>query len=237
MANKAMPLLKCFRKNLDRASFPGVLTHLSEMKEFFQSDLNSKRRQLKISDMTWSKTLERLVIFLAYCSHMLKRDIRLELVEDMVIVESFVKHLKKNRRLKNNTAANYLMCFIRVAKFLHANKSRRNYDAVESISDLRALQNQLMRVHAVLESTKEPEKRQLFWPQLQESTRSLHQQFEDEIHDLQQKAHLHMNFTLLLLFAITQVLLKSSEPCASLSMSQRTKLISLLGSYRTERVL
>ena len=143
MANKAMPLFKCFRKNLDIALFPGVLTHLSEMKEFFQSDLNSKRRQLKISDMTWSKTLERLVIFLAYCSHMLKQDIRLELVEDMVIVESFVKHLKKNRRLKNNTAANYLMCFIRVAKFLHANKSRRNYDAVESISDLCAFRTNL----------------------------------------------------------------------------------------------
>ena len=172
------------------------------MKEFFQSDLNSKRRQLKISDMTWSKTLERLVIFLAYCSHMLKRDIRLELVEDLFIVESFVKHLKKNCRVKNNTAANYLMCFIRVAKFLHANKSRRSYDAVESISDLRALQNQLMREHAVLESTKEPEKRRLFCPQLQELTRLLHQQFEDEILDLQQKAHLHMNFTLLLLFAI-----------------------------------
>lgn len=190
------------KKNLDIASFPGVVTRLSEMKEFFQSDFNSKRRQSKISDMTWSKTLERLVIFLAYCSRMLKRDIRLELVEDMVIVESFVKHLKKNRRVKNNTAANYLMCFIRVAKFLHANESRRNYDAVESISDLRALQNQLMREHAVLESTKEPEKRRLFWPQLQELTRSLHQQFEDEIDDLKQKARLHMNFTLLLLFAI-----------------------------------
>ena len=58
MANKTMPLFKCFKKNLDIASFPGVVTRLSEMKEFFQSDLNSKRRQLKISDMTWSKTLE-----------------------------------------------------------------------------------------------------------------------------------------------------------------------------------
>ena len=160
MAKQDDAIVEVFqKKNLDIASFPGVVTRLSEMKKFFQSDLNSKRRQSKISDMTWSKTLERLVIFLAYCSRMLKRDIRLELVEDMVIVESFVKHLKTNRRVKNNTAANYLMCFIRVAKFLHANESRRNYDAVESISDLRALQNQLMREHAVLESTKEPEKR------------------------------------------------------------------------------
>ena len=189
------------KKDLDISAFPSVVKRLSEMKEFFQSDFNSKRRQSKISDMTWAKTLERLMIFLAYCSRTLKRDIRLELVENMDIVESFIKHIKKKRRVKNNTAANYVMCFIKTAKFLHANESRSNYDAVESISDLRALQNQLMREHAVLESTKLPEKRRLFWPQLQELTRSLHQQFEDEV-DLQQKARLHMNFTLLLLFAI-----------------------------------
>ena len=196
-------IVELFRKkNLDIDSFPSAVKRLSEMKEFFQSDFNSKRRQSKISDVTWAKTLERLVIFLAYCSRTLKRDIRLELVEDMNIVESFIKHIKQSRRVKNNTAANYVMCFIRAAKFLRANESRSNYDAVESISDLRALQNQLMREHAVLESTKGPEKRRLFWPQLQELTRSLHQQFEDEIDDLQQKARLHMNFTLLLLFAI-----------------------------------
>ena len=196
-------IVELFRKkNLDVDSFPNAVKRLSEMKEFFQSDFNSKRRQSKISDVTWAKTLERLVIFLAYCSRTLKRDIRLELVEDMNIVESFIKHIKQSRRVKNNTAANYVMCFVRAAKFLRANESRNNYDAVESISDLRALQNQLMREHAVLESTKGPEKRRLFWPQLQELTRSLHQQFEDEIDDLQQKARLHMNFTLLLLFAI-----------------------------------
>ena len=190
------------KKNLDIDSVSSVVKRLSEMKEFFQSDFNSKRRQSKIGDVTWAKTLERLVIFLAYCSRTLKRDLRLELVEDMNIVESFIKHLKKSRRVKNNTAAAYVMCFIRAAKFLRAKESRTNYDTVESISDLRALQNQLMREHAVLESTKGPEKRRLFWPQLQELTRSLHQQFEDEIDDLQQKARLHMNFTLLLLFAI-----------------------------------
>ena len=196
-------IVELFRKkNLDIDSFPSAVKRLSEMKEFFQSDFNSKRRQSKISDVTWAKTLERLVFFLAYCSRTLKRDIRLELVEDMNIVESFIKHIKQSRRVKNNTAANYVMCFVRAAKFLRANESRNNYDAVESISDLRALQNQLMREHAVLESTKGPEKRRLFWPQLQELTRSLHQQFEDEIDDLQQKARLHMNFTLLLLFAI-----------------------------------
>ena len=154
-----------------------------------------------MSDSTWSKTLERLVIFLAYCSHTLKRDIRLDLVENMAIVESFIKHIKHSRHVKNNTAAAYVMVFINTAKFLHANDSRRNYDAVDSISDLRALQNQLTREHAVLESTKGTDKRRLFWPQFQELTRSLHQQFEEE-NDAQQKARLHMNFTLLLLFAI-----------------------------------
>jgi len=189
------------KKDIDIDCFPDVVKRVSEMKEFFQSDFNFKRRQSKLSDVTWAKTLERLVIFLAYCSRTLKLDIRLELVENMNIVESFIKHIKHSRRVKNNTAALYVMSFIKVAKFLHANESRGNYDAVDSISDLRALQNQLLREHAVLESTKEPEKRRLFWPQFQELTRSLHQQFEDEL-DVRQKARLHMNFTLLLLFAI-----------------------------------
>ena len=60
------------------------------------------------------------------------------------------------------------------SKFLHANESRRNYDEVESITDLRALQNQLNREHAVLESAKGSESKRLFWPQFQELTRSLH---------------------------------------------------------------
>ena len=75
-------------------SFPSVVKHLSEMKEFFQSDLNSKRRQSKLSDVTWAKTLEWLVIFLAYCLHTLKQDMQLELVENLSIVESFIKHTK-----------------------------------------------------------------------------------------------------------------------------------------------
>ena len=52
-----------------------------------------------------------------------------------------------------------------------------------------------------MESTKGTEKRRFRWPQFQELTQSFHQKFEDEL-DVQQKARLHMNFTLLLLFAI-----------------------------------
>ena len=142
--------------------FPSVVKRLSEIKEIFQSDLNSKCRQSKLSDVTWAKTLERLAIFLAYCSRTLKRDIRLELVKNLSIVESFIKRIKQSQHVKNNTVANYVTCFIRAAKFLRANESRSNYDAVESISDLRVLQKQLMREHAVLESTKGLEKTRLF---------------------------------------------------------------------------
>ena len=44
------------KKNLDIDSVPSVVKCLSEMKEFFQSDFNSKRRQSKIGDVTWAKT-------------------------------------------------------------------------------------------------------------------------------------------------------------------------------------
>ena len=60
------------KKNLDEASFVNVIQSLGEMKEFFQSDINFKRRQPKMSDSTWSKNLERLVMFLAYCVNRLK---------------------------------------------------------------------------------------------------------------------------------------------------------------------
>lgn len=133
-----------------------------------------------MSDLMWSKTLERLVIFLAYCSHRLKRDIWLDLEENMSIVESFIKHIKHSQHVKKITTAAYVTVFINTTKFLHVNESWRNYDAVDSISDLQALQNQLNREHAVLESTKGTEKRRLFWPQFQELTCSLHQQFEEE---------------------------------------------------------
>jgi hypothetical protein len=125
------------KKDLDVDSFPSVVKRLSEMKEFFQSDLNSKRRQSKMSDVTWAKNLERLVIFLAYCSRTLKLDPRLQWVEDMTIVESFIKHIKHSRRVKNNTAALYVSSFITASKFLHASESLSNYDAVDILSRCR----------------------------------------------------------------------------------------------------
>ena len=115
--NSIVELFK--KKYLDTDTFPNMVKRLSEMKEFFRSDLNFKRRLSKMSDVTWSKTLERLVLFLSYCSHTLKLDVRLELVENMNIVESFLKHIKHNRHVKNNTAAAYVNVFINTAK-IHA---------------------------------------------------------------------------------------------------------------------
>jgi len=195
-------IIELFRKrDVDVDSIPSLIKRFTEMKDFFQSDLNFKRRQSKMSDATWRKYAERIVIFLAYCARNLHLGLSLELVGDMRVVESFIQHIKRSRRVKNNTAALYVSSLIMASKFLHANESRRNYDEVESITDLRALQNQLNREHAVLESAKGSDSKRLFWPQFQELTRSLHQKYEDES-DSRGKARLHMNFTLLLLFAI-----------------------------------
>ena len=62
VANKIMALFK--EKDLDIDSYPSVVKRLTDMKEFFQSDFNSMRRQSKISDVTCAKTLERSVIIL-----------------------------------------------------------------------------------------------------------------------------------------------------------------------------
>ena len=55
----------------------------------------------------------------------IKQDIRLELVENLTIVESFIQHLKQSRRVNNKTAACYVRCFISAAKFLRANESQQ----------------------------------------------------------------------------------------------------------------
>ena len=133
--------------------------------------------------------------------HKLQQDIPLELVKNLKMVESFIKHIKHSQHVKNNCGALYLMSFIKAAKFLHARESLKIMMRWIGLSDLRALQNQHNREHAVLEYTKGTEKRRPFWPQFQELTQSLRQKFEDEL-DIRQKARLHMNFTLLLLFAI-----------------------------------
>ena len=189
------------KKDLDVDLFPEIIKHLSAMKDFFQSDINFKRRQSKMSDVTWAKNVERLVIFFAYCARNLNLEPCLELVDNLKVVESFIKHIKHSRRVKSNTAALYVSSLIVAAKFMHSDDRCRNYDSIEAISDLRALQNQLNREHAIMESAKGPKRNKLFWPQFQELTRSLHQKYEEET-DSKVKARLHMDFILLLLFAI-----------------------------------
>ena len=56
------------KKDLDVDLFPEIVKRLSAMKDFFQSDINFKRRQSKMSDVTWAKNVERIVIFFAYCA-------------------------------------------------------------------------------------------------------------------------------------------------------------------------
>lgn len=43
---------------------------------------------------------------------------------------------KHSQHVKKITTAAYVTVFINTAKFLHVNESRRNYDAVDSVSDL-----------------------------------------------------------------------------------------------------
>ena len=196
-------IVELFTKtDLDVSLFPGTIKHLREMKDFFQSDINFKRRGSKMSEVTWSKAVERIAIFLVYCARNLNLDLCLvELVDDMTVVESFIRLIKRYRRVKSNTATLYVSSLITASKFLHANERGQNFDAAGSISDLCALQNRLNKEHAVLESARGAKNTRLFWPQFQELTRSLHQKYEAEA-DSKEKARLHMQFTLLLLFAI-----------------------------------
>ena len=119
----------------------------------------------------------------------------------MNIVDSFIKYVKHARHVKNNAATLHVNALIVVSKFLHANEYGKNYDNVGSISDFRALAAQLNKKHAFLEAAKGLQSRWLFGSQFQELTPFLKWQFEDEPSAIQ-KSRIHMNFKLLLLFAI-----------------------------------
>ena len=182
------------KRNVDLSSFRDVIASLREMKAFYLSEFNHKRRSPKMSEGSWQKNLERVIMFLSYCATNLKLEPALSLVDDLPSVERFVNHIKQTRRVQNSTAAAYVQCLLAVAKFIHAGDGRRDYAQVPSISDLRSLQNRAQRRISKNPSVK------LLWPQFQEVVRSLHCKYEETSGN--DRARLHMNFTMLLLFAV-----------------------------------
>ena len=120
-------------------------------KALLRSSLKKKKGH---EDSTRSKNLERLIIILPYCVNNFKLDPFLQLVENMNIVDSFIKYVKDARHVKNNAATLHVNALIVVSKFLHANEYGKNYDDVGSISDFRALAAQLNKEHAFLEAAK-----------------------------------------------------------------------------------
>ena len=58
--------------------------------------------------------------------HKLQQDIPLELVENLKMVESFIKQIKHGQHVKNNSAALHKMSFIKAAKCLHGREVTRD---------------------------------------------------------------------------------------------------------------
>ena len=108
-----------------------------------------------------------------------------------------MNYLKEHRRVQNTTASRYLHSLIITAKFIHVEQSRGNFEQVESIAHLRSLRNQLEKAQRF---TKSASSVKLLWPQFQEVVRSLHCRYEEASGVV--RARLHMNFTMLLLFAV-----------------------------------
>ena len=185
------------KRKLNISAFQDVIASILEMKTFYLAEFNHRRRSPKMTESTWQKHVERLLTFLAHCETNLKRKPTLSLVDDLTLVERFVNYLKQGRRVQNTTASRYLHSLIITAKFVHADESRRNYELVESISDLRSLRNQLEKAQRITQSAPSVK---LLWPQFQEVVRSLHCKCQETSGVV--RARLHMNFTMLLLFAV-----------------------------------
>ena len=185
------------KRGLNISAFQDVITLIPEMKAFYLAEFNHRRRSPRMTESTWQKHVERLVTFLAHCETNLKRKPAVSLVDDLTLVEGFVNYLKEERRVQNTTASRYLHSLIITAKFIHVDQSRGNYEQVESISHLRSLRNQLEKAHRF---TKSAPSVKLLWPQFQEVVRSLHCRCEETSGVV--RARLHIDFTMLLLFAV-----------------------------------
>ncbi len=185
------------KRKLNPSAFQGVLAAVQEMKTFYLAEFNHKRRSPKMTESTWNKHAEQIITFLSYCATDLNLEASLFLVDDLPLVEAFVNHLKQNRSVQNSTAARYLHSLLIIAKFIHAEEGRGDFENVPSVSDIRSLRNQLEKAHRL---TKGAPSVKLLWPQYQEVVRTLHCKYEDR--SGAPKARLHMNFTMLLLFAV-----------------------------------
>lgn len=185
------------KRKLNISAFQDVITSIPEMKAFYLAEFNHRRRSPRMTESIWQKHVERLITFLAHWETNSKRKPALALVDDLTLVEKFVNYLKEHRRVQNSTASRYMHSLIITAKFIHADQSRGNFEQVESISDLRSLRNQLEKAQRF---TKRAPSVKLLWPQYQEVVRSLHSRCEETSGVV--RARLHMNFTMLLLFAV-----------------------------------
>ena len=184
-------------RGLDPVPFKRVVREIKAMKTSYTSDFNHKRRSGKMTMTTWLKLVELLVTFLSFGASKSEVTPSLALVKNLPLVESFISHLRKDRRVQNSTAACYIQSLVTTSNFLGADQRYGDFLGDSVSSDLRALRRQLAGAKAF--TTSMPDVR-LLWPQYQELVRSLHCQYQDA--SAANKARLHMDFTMLLLFAV-----------------------------------
>ena len=168
-----------------------------QLKTFYTSEFNHKRRSGKMTVTTWLKVVERLFTFLSFGASKLEVTPSIALVKKKPLGESFISHLRTDRRVQNSTTACYIQSLVTTSNFLGADQRYGGFLGDSVSSDLRALRRQLERAKAF--TTSMPDVR-LLWPQYQELVRSLHCQYQDA--PAANKARLHMDFTMLLLFAV-----------------------------------
>ena len=185
------------KRKLDSTQFKKVVKEMKRMHIFYASELNYKRRSPRMTHSTWTKHVERLITFFSHASDVFNRTPALALVDDIELVESFLKYLQNERHIQHSTAARYVHSLLITAKYIHVDNSCKDYEGVESVHQLHVLRQQLEKTQIVQKSM--PSVR-LFWPQYQEFVRSLFRKYEEASGAV--KARLHMNFTMLLLFAV-----------------------------------
>ena len=92
------------------------------MKTFYTSKFNHKRRPGKMTMTMWLKLIKHLLTFLSFWVSKLEMTPSLALEKDLLLVESFISHLRMDRWMQNSIAACYIQSLVTTSKSLGADQ-------------------------------------------------------------------------------------------------------------------
>lgn len=117
------------------------MREIKAMKTFYTSEFNHKGRPGKMTMTTKLKLIKRLVTFMSLWASKLEMTPSLALEKDLLLVESFISHLRMDRWMQNSIAACYIQSLVTTPKFLGADQRYGDLCTETSMGQSKSLHN------------------------------------------------------------------------------------------------